>query len=82
MIFGSNSPNASLNSIISLEHCGRPSAAHDGICLTGLSVLDVEVRPKIANSAAFIWEDISDEDLAKQLSSKHESDSFVPVRFH
>lgn len=81
-LFGSRQLTPTVYGVLSVEHCGKPAAAHDGMVFTVLvSVPPTDQQlPAIANSSAFKWCAVdAASELGRSLENRLKPNMCVPL---
>lgn len=66
-VFGGKHASPQLHGVISVEHCGRPAALNDGICISVLVSLKDAVQTEISLNDLFMWLPIDDDSTKKEI---------------
>lgn len=81
-LFGSRQLTPTVYGVLSVEHCGKPAAAHDGMVFTVLvSVPPTDQQlPAITNSSAFKWCAVdAASDLGRSLENRLKPNMCIPL---
>lgn len=66
-MFGGNRTSPQLHGVISVEHCGRPAALNDGICISVLVSLGDAVQTEISRKDLFMWLPIDTDSMKREI---------------
>ena len=80
-MFGNSQINPSVHGVLSVEHCGKPASAHDGMIFSVLvSVPGFSGLPTVTtNTDIFQWHLVQNNATCERLHSKLKSNMCIPL---